>query len=408
MLRLIHTADWHIGRTLNGWSRITEHERFLAQLADLVVEHEADALVVAGDVFDTMAPSAQARELFFRAVDRLSTCVPRLTTVIVAGNHDHAGQLEAPQLLLRRHRVHAIGTMAGQGGSRDLERHLIALRDRQGKVQAHVLAVPFLTVSDIPRPAEAQCEGSPVVAGVRQLYDELIGLARQAIGTAPLVVTGHLTLAGGAETELSERRILIGGEHAVPHDIFPADLAYVALGHLHKPQEVGRATIRYAGSPLPMSATERPYRHGVSLVTIGEAGVGVQHLELARPVPFIRLPQSGALERTGVEGAFADLKLGDVAVAERPFVHVAVRVDGPATGLRAEIDQIAERFPVRMAAPPEIVRPALPTPDAATAAPPQLKDMDPLDLFTRAFVECHQAAPEPEHLAAFAEIGEGD
>lgn len=405
MLKIVHTADWHIGRTLNGWARLNEHAAFLERLAAIVVECRADALVVAGDVFDSMAPNAEARTLFYRTIDRLSSLVPHITTVIISGNHDHAGQLEAPHALLRRHRVHAIGTIARRDGRPDLERHLVPLRDRAGDVKAHVLAVPFLTGSDIPRLPEA-ANGSPVAAGVRQLYAEMIGAARGPAGGQPLIVTGHLTLAGAAETEMSERRILIGGEHALPHDVFPAELAYVALGHLHRAQEVGRTTIRYAGSPFPMSATERPYRHGVSLVAIGEGGTAVEHVPVERPVPFLRLPEQGALERSEVEGAFAALGLdADIAVEDRPFVHVAVAVDGPASGLRAEIDDIAERYPVRIAALPEIVRPELPAEvRPAPAPPPQLKEMDPVELFTRAFTQQHHVPPGLEHLAAFAEI----
>jgi DNA repair protein SbcD/Mre11 len=192
----------------------------------------------------------------------------------------------------------------------------------------------------------------------------------------------------------------------VPHDIFPPTVAYAALGHLHRPQWVGRTTVRYAGSLFPLSASERDYEHGVSVVSIDPTGgVAVEHLPLARPVPFIRLPASGALERSAIADAFRELSLDPQLATElRPFVHVAVKVNGTAAGIRGEVDEIAGGFPVRVAAPPEIVRSCAieHAGNAAGTAPPQLKDIDPLDLFTQAFVACHQVAPAEIHLRAFA------
>jgi DNA repair protein SbcD/Mre11 len=192
----------------------------------------------------------------------------------------------------------------------------------------------------------------------------------------------------------------------VPHDIFPPCVAYAALGHLHRPQSVGRTTIRYAGSLFPLSASERAYEHGVSIVEIGDGRVAVEHLPLARPVPFIRLPAAGALERSEIPEALRALSLDpQLAIEERPFIHVAVRVNGTAAGIRGEVDEIASTFPVRVAAPPEIVRTsgvAIENGDRLGSSPPQLKDIDPLDLFTRAFVACHQVVPGEIHLRAFA------
>jgi DNA repair protein SbcD/Mre11 len=391
MLRILHTGDWHIGRTLNGWSRRNEHAMALAEIERIIVERQIDALIVAGDIFDSMAPSADARGMFYGAMDRMHSRRPGLSSIVIAGNHDHAGQLEAPSVLLQRLGTRVVGTLRQVDGRLDAAKHHVILKDKAGCPRACVLVLPFLGVGDIPRIAPEECPGSAIVEGVRRLHQAAIAQALEAASGLPLIVTGHLTLAGSAESEISERRILV---------------AYAALGHLHRPQWVGRMTVRYAGSLFPLSSSERAYEHGVSVVSIDAGGgVAVEHLPLARPVPFIRLPTSGALEQSEIPEAFRALGLDPQLATElRPFVHVAVKVNGTAAGIRGTVDEIASGFPVRVAAPPEIVRTC--TTEGGIGgpgpAPPQLKDIDPLDLFTQAFVACHQVAPGEIHLRAFA------
>ena len=409
MIRILHTADWHLGQTLMGWDREHEHAAVLDALVEIAAAHEIDALILAGDVFDTQNPSARAEALFFRTLVRLRDRLPRLTIVVTAGNHDPAGRIEAPRPLFAALGIQAIGTVARRDGAIDLDRHLVPLADRAGAVGAHVLVLPYLGPASLP-PIDRRSEepGSPVVRAVRAFHEAAIGAARARIGAAPLVVTGHLAVGGAVESEGAERRILIGGEHAVPTDLFPADLAYVALGHLHRPQAMGRETLRYAGSLLPLSATERDYEHGVTLVTIDGAATTVAHLALPRPVPFLRLPAVGALAFAEIEAAFAGLGLSaDLAPEARPFVQLAVRLDGPAPGLKAELDRVAEAFPVRLVGH-TIERPQAPTeaPGIVEAGIVDLADRDPEELFRLAFARKHGVGPAPTHLDAFAAIRE--
>ncbi len=408
MLRILHTADWHLGQTLMGWSREYEHERALAALVEVAVERRIDALIVAGDVFDTQNPSPRAEALFFRTLVALRDRLPGLTVIVAAGNHDPAGRLEAPRPLFAALGIQAIGTVARVEGAIDLDRHLVPLPDASGAVAAHVLVLPYLGPASLP-PIDRRSDepGSPVVRAVRAFHDAAIAAARARIGAAPLVVTGHLAVGGGIESEGAERRILIGGEHAVPADLFPADLAYVALGHLHRPQAMGRTQVRYAGSLFPLSATERDYEHGVSLVTIDGATVEVEHVTLPRPVPFLRLPTQGGLAPEAIEAAFTELALApDLPLEERPFVQLTVRLEAPAPGLKAELDRIAQAFPVRLVGH-TIERPRAPgLGDALPETAVDLVDRDPEELFRLAFARRHGVAPEPAHLDAFAEIRE--
>ena len=410
MIRILHTADWHLGQSLMGWSRDHEHEQALAALVEIAVAREVDALIVAGDVFDTQNPSARAERLLYDTLITLRRRIPHLTMIVTAGNHDPAGRLEAPRPILGVLGIHAVGTVARCGdGEIDLDRHLVPLPDRGGAIGAHVLVLPYLGPASLP-PIDRHAEepGSPVVRAVRRFHEAAFAAARGRIGDAPLVVTGHLAVGGAEESEGAERRILIGGEHAVPVDLFPADLAYVALGHLHRPQATGRATVRYAGSLFPLSATERDYDHGVSVVTIDGGAVAVEHVSVPRPVRFLRLPERGALAPEGIEAALRGLDLAaDLPIALHPWVQLALRLERPAPGLKAELDRIAEAFPVRLVGH-TIERPETSPATAAaeTGAFVDLAERDPEELFRLAFLRRHGVGPEPVHLDAFAEIRE--
>lgn len=403
MIRILHTADWHVGQTLRGFSREYEHRKVFERLEEIVVERNVDALIIAGDVFDSQNPSGEAQQLFYNALVRLSRAQPRMTTVIVAGNHDAAGRLEAPRPLLEAFNIRVVGNVRRHDGRIEAARHLVPIADASGAVAAHVLAVSYPTAACLPNLTRLDGEsGSPVIAGVRSLYSELLDTLRGQMDSLPFVLTGHLHVAGGIESEGAERRILVGGQHAVPHDVFPTEASYVALGHLHKAQAIGRDTVRYSGSLIPLSATEQPYTHGVTLVTLDGAQVTSEHIPVDRPVPFLRLPEAGDMCLTELGDYLTALNLqSDLAINERPFIQIRLARDGLPPGFREEIDRIAENFPVRIV-------------DARVAAIPgalneallsdpliRLAERDPEDLFKLAFEREFGAAPNAAHLDVF-------
>ncbi|VFU17792.1 exonuclease SbcCD subunit D [Methylocella tundrae] len=403
MIRILHTADWHIGQTLRGFSREHEHRRVFERFEEIVVERDVDALVIAGDVFDSQNPSGEAQQLFYSTLVRLSRAQPRMATVIVAGNHDAAGRLEAPRPLLEAFNIRVVGDVRRHEGRIEAARHLVPIADASGAVAAHVLAVSYPTAACLPNLTRLDGEaGSPVIAGVRSLYAELVDTLRGQLDGLPFVLTGHLHVAGGIESEGAERRILVGGQHAVPHDVFPSEASYVALGHLHKAQAIGRDTVRYSGSLIPLSATEQPYAHGVTLVSIDGTQVVSEHIPIDRPVPFLRLPEAGDMRLTELGDHLTALGLpSDLAIHERPFVQVRLVREGLSPGFREEIDRIAESFPVRIV-------------DARVATIPgalheviladpmiRLAERDPEDLFKLAFERAFGIAPDAAHLDVF-------
>ena len=289
-MKIIHTADWHLGNTFHGHDRHDEQAYFLDRLVDLLIEEQPDALLVAGDVFDTSNPSAAAERLFFDFLSRATAEVDGLQIVVTAGNHDSAARLEAPATMLSTHRVFVRGTVRRTAdGEVDYGRHLIPLRLRNtDRVAALCLAVPFLRACDSPAGLTPSEGVTHFFRGLRQAAS-----AHRNAGV-PLVTVAHFYAAGAdvCADEHSER-LVVGGQECVDVERLPRGFSYVALGHIHKGQAVaGRSDVRYAGSALPMSFSERGYRHGVVRVEIDEAGHPVATpVELPPLRPLLSLPR---------------------------------------------------------------------------------------------------------------------
>lgn len=407
MVRVLHTADWHIGQTLRGFSREFEHRKVFDRIGDIIVEREIDVLIVSGDIFDAQNPSGDALRLFYETLARFTRVRPTLLFVILAGNHDSAVRLEAPKPFLASFNIHVVGNIRRSGGIVESQRHLIPVTDGTGQVAAHILAVSYPTTACLPNLARLEDEsGSLVVRAVTSLYADLVDQLRPRFQGLPLIGTGHLHVAGGTESEGAERRILVGGQHAVPPDIFPGDFCYVALGHLHKAQSIGRETIRYSGSLFPLSATEQPYRHGVSLVTIEDhRPVQVEHLPIDRPVPFLRLPGDGDMHLADVGDHLAALGLAaDLPLEERPFVQIRLARQGLAAGFREMVDRVAEGFPVRVVEVKLQPPPEAPLCNDGEAIPLRLAERDPEEMFKLAFQREFQTPPNAAHLEVFHRV----
>ena len=277
-MKILHTSDWHIGRTLYGRKRYEEFENFLTWLAESIQKNEIDALLVAGDVFDTSAPSNRAQELYYRFLCRVAASSCR-HVVVIAGNHDSPSFLNAPRELLKALNVHVVGS-----SSESLEDEVLVLRSELNAPELIVCAVPYLRDRDI-RVAEAgesvEDKERKLLAGIRSHYAEVAALAEQKREELrvdiPIVAMGHLFTAGGQTIDGDGvRELYVGSLAHVTAGIFPASFDYLALGHLHVPQKVnGLETIRYSGSPLPMGFGEAKQQKSVCLVVFNhEKGQG--------------------------------------------------------------------------------------------------------------------------------------
>lgn len=398
-MRVIHTSDWHLGQELHGFDRGVEHDLFLDWLAKQVIEQHADALIITGDVYDTVNPPIPAQQRLYQFLRRAITESSHLQIVLIGGNHDSAARLELPKHLLDTSRVHFIGGMPRHNGQPIAVQTLIALRDVIGTPRAVCAAVPYLRPGDLPVVASSE-------RPLRALYQQVIDAGHAMHEDLPLIVTGHLHMSGGAVSELSERRIVIGGEEAVSSDIFPASVSYVALGHLHKPQSVsGQAVIRYAGSPFPLSVSERDYEHSIVVIDFdATASMTIDLLPTPRPVAFLRVPQFGAAPLDQIEDELRHIEVEDPGHDLRPFLEVAVQLDGAEPELRPRIEAALDGKPVRLT---RIVRQA--EGQGGTLADvvegdTELDALEPAHVFARRHVEEYGVEPAAELTRAFEEV----
>ena len=403
-MRLLHTSDWHLGQTLHNYERGYEHQRFLDWLLDTLVAERVDVLLVAGDVFDNANPSAASQKQLYVFLQQARARLPALQLVVVAGNHDSAGRLEAPAPLLAAHGTHVIGhLLRGEDGDIDLERLLLPLTGSDGQVRAWCLAVPFLRPGDVPKLPAGDTQDA-YLGGIALLYRQLtdLALARRQPGQA-IVAMGHCHMVGGEMSNDSERRIVIGGTEMLPSGIFDTAIAYAALGHLHKAQAVGgQEHIRYCGSPIPLSFAEVNYRHQVLCLDIdGETLESVRVIEVPRAVPLLRVPATPA-PIAEVLAQLAALDVPDAPAEAQPFLEVRVRLDAPEPGLRTRIETALDGKPVRLA--------KIETSSAARSSAPenmtldQLGQLQPDDIFRRLYQQKYAKEAPPELLSALAEL----
>lgn len=257
-MRILHTADWHLGRSLEGRSRLAEQAEFLDELVRIVEEEKVDMILMAGDAFDTVNPPAAAEQLFYDALSRLSDNGKR-PIVVIAGNHDNPDRLSAASPLASNHSIQLIGYPMAEVIKIDVPR-----------------AQQQMTLAALAYPSEARLEQvlseSHDEVLLRNKYDERIRelfsiMSKQFRPDTINMAMSHIHVAGGSSSD-SERPIEVGGAYTVAATSMPEAAQYVALGHLHRPQNIKRASTltRYSGSPLAYSFSEIGYAKSVTIL----------------------------------------------------------------------------------------------------------------------------------------------
>ncbi len=253
-MKILHTADWHLGKKLEQFERTEEHQDFLDWLIGKLHTERIDVLIIAGDVFDTGSPSNTALQQYYRFLRQVKTTCCR-EVIIIGGNHDSISTLNAPRELLKYFDVHIVG-----GVPEVFTDQIISIRDKSGRLELIVCAVPFLRDRDIRLSVSGETSDereTRIKRGIRDHYHRFTEhIAGYKIDGIPVVATGHLFAAGSSTSE-SEKEIHVGNLGQVSGDHFPAEFDYVALGHIHRPQRVNQVEhIRYSGSPIPLSFSE--------------------------------------------------------------------------------------------------------------------------------------------------------
>jgi exonuclease SbcD len=345
-MRFLHTADWHVGKTLKGRSRLAEQEQVLREIVNIARTHEVDAVLVAGDLYDTAAPTADAQKLVNRTL--LGLAKDGVEVIAIAGNHDHAATIDAYRGFAKAAGITLVGTVrtAGNGG-------LVEFTARSTGERTSLAVLPFLSTRYAVRAAELLV-GTPAQhtsAYDQQLRDILGKLTAGFRDDAVNLVMAHLTVLDGRMGG-GERAAQSIFEYAVPAGIFPVDAHYVALGHLHRRQTVAASCpVHYSGAPLAVDFGEQ---ENTPVVCVVDAAPGTPAAVTDVPI------QAGRRLRT-LRGTVAELSVLGEMVGD-DFLRVWVREPARA-GLREEVtallpNALEVRIDPEFAAPLAATRPS--------------------------------------------------
>ena len=397
-MKILHTSDWHIGRSLYGRKRYEEFEAFLTWLAELIEKDNIDVLLVAGDIFDNSTPSNRAQELYYRFLCRVAGSDCR-HVIVTAGNHDSPSFLNAPKELLRYLNVHVVGS-----ANESPENEVIVLPDTKGKPELIVCAVPYLRDRDI-RTAEAgesiEDKERKLTDGIRSHYHRVGEVAEQIqsklANQVPIIAMGHLFTAGGKTVDGDGvRELYVGSLAHVGTNVFPPCIDYLALGHLHVPQKVGGSEVmRYSGSPLPMGFGEANQEKKVMLAEFSDTPPQVTPIS----VPCFRKLQSIRGNRETIFRHIDELKSNGSDI----WLEIVYEGDEIAGNLREQLDEIiaGTGLDILRVKNNRIVERALKRMDNEET----LDDLDVHDVFNRC-LDAHDVPNEQraELLTAYREV----
>ncbi|MDE0484118.1 MAG: exonuclease subunit SbcD [Candidatus Poribacteria bacterium] len=376
-MRILHTADWHIGQRLHERQRHDEHKEFLNWLLHTIQEHKVELLLVSGDIFDTSLPSAEATNLYYEFLFCLYN-ETETDTVIIAGNHDSPRHLEAPREFLKMGRIHVVGL------AKEPIDCMICIPDENPRVA--VAAVPFLSENELPHVSyESNIEKNERYRErLKTFYADCVS---HMPADLPKILMGHLFVDGGKETD-SERNIQIGGASAIRASDFPDGVGYVALGHLHRPQTIEGSAypIRYSGSPIPMRFNEANYRKKVYLLELSADGTLVLDEDIEIPI---------FKELCTVEGDETSI-LSDAMTEDwnDKYIQVKLKLDSARTGIS---DEIRKAFSDRGG---DVLIVQVELPEANDIPVIQVEDMKrPEEIFEQFHKANHDGKPPDETLA---------
>jgi exonuclease SbcD len=342
-MRILHSSDWHLGQHFMGKTRLLEHQAFLAWLIEQVQVHQVDAVLVAGDIFDTGAPPSYARELYNHFIVELRQTGAEL--VVLGGNHDSVAMLGESKTLLAQ-----LNTRVIPGVCAELSEQVLVLHKRDGQPGAILCAIPFIRPRDVLHSQageSAQDKQLALQSAIAQHYQQLYTQAegkRDALGGGlPIIATGHLTTVGASASE-SVREIYVGALEAFPTSAFPP-AAYIALGHIHRPQKVGGLEhIRYCGSPIPLSFDEAKQQKEVLMVDFDSDG-----LQQITPLAVPCFQPLVSLKGTLAELADAISAVAALGTPETPvWLEVLVCGDDYLSDLQPRIQAFTEGLPVEV------------------------------------------------------------
>lgn len=344
-MKLIHTADWHLGNSMHDIDRLEESKQFLDWLKGQIVDFGAECLVVAGDIFDTTNPSVEARRLYFRFLaSLLDTCCKNI--VLVGGNHDSGALLDAPRDLLDALNIQMVGSL----GERPVEELIKELTDANGNVVGISAAVPYVREMELRRfkTEDATDFASNTFKGLYHAVYEAVDKVRNG-RNVPIIATGHLYAAqlegrpdndNGSDAKEHGMRDIVGNLGTVPVAVFPEGFDYVALGHIHYTTMVAKnPKVRYSGSPFVLGFDEAERDHHILLVDLAK--------DAAPVVEKIVTPQYYAFKRVSgsIDAVKDQLKQLAKAPSEKPLKVEVVYDYMPGVSVHEALSSVLEKAP---------------------------------------------------------------
>lgn len=353
-MKVLHVSDLHIGKRVNGMSMLDDQRYILRQILDIAEKRQVSVLLIVGDVYDKASPSAEAVTVFDAFLT--DAVAAGLHVLAIPGNHDSAERIAYAQGLLEKQGVCLPPVYAGE-----VER--VELKDEHGPVEFWLL--PFLKPGDVRRFFPDEEIGDDYSAALRAV----LGACAIDQGKRNVVLSHQLVTAYGTAPDRADDEIKLGGMDNVDVSVYDA-FDYVALGHVHRPQRVGRDTVRYSGSPLKYSFSEARYGKSVALVELGEKRPGD---DVGECVSFELIPLVPLHDVREIRGTLADvLAMG----AESDYLHITLSDEHPQLDAMAKIHEV---FPNAMMLDYDNVTVLIDRPQTQLTADPD--SMDTLDLF---------------------------
>ena len=398
-MRILHTADWHLGQMFHEYDRTYEHQQFLHWLVATIQDQQIDVLLISGDVFDLSNPSAACVKMFYTFLNQVVKNDPGLQINITAGNHDSASRLESPKPLLESSNIHIIGIIEKDAaGNVDYDKLMIPLKNRSGEIKAWCLAVPFLRMGDYP--SITDCD-NPYAEGVTAFYKEIyLKATAKKLDGQSIICMGHLHTQQAELTDMDiAERLIMGGVECIAAAAFHPGIKYVALGHIHKAQRIGgNEHIRYCGSPIPMSFSELNYKHQVIVFDLDEEVVSnLQQVEVPVTIKLLSVPSKHS-KLSEVLSALEQLPAKTVNPEVAPYLEVRVLLEGPEPGLRHKIETVLADKQVRLAT----IKTKYPDADnkektAELLSEQKLHELKPGEVFSKLY-QSKFKSPVPENI----------
>ena len=377
-MKVLHVSDLHIGKRVNGMSMLDDQRYILRHILDIAEKHQVSVLLIAGDVYDKASPSAEAVTVFDAFLT--DAVAAGLRVLAIPGNHDSAERIAYAQGLLEKQGVCLPPVYAGE-----VER--VELEDEHGPVEFWLL--PFLKPGDVRRFFPDEEIGDDYSAALRAV----LGACAIDQGKRNIVLSHQLVTAYGTAPDRADDEIKLGGMDNVDVSVYDA-FDYVALGHVHRPQRVGRDTVRYSGSPLKYSFSEARYGKSVALIELGEKKPGD---DVGECVSFELIPLVPLHDVREVRGTLADvLAMGTAHDASQDYLHITLSDEHPQLDAMAKIHEV---FPNAMMLDYDNVTVLIDRPQTQLTADPD--NMDTLELFG-AFYENQVGNPLDDEQRDFA------